>query len=412
MNKLKNIIILNDYDFINGGTSQIAIGTANAMAETGLNVIFFSAVSNPTRNDLSPKVTRINTGQFDILSNPDRLGAMKQGIWNKKAAAGLSDILKKVQPSDTVIHLHGWSKALSASIGSVLEASSFPVICTLHDYFIACPNGGFYNYKKNQICTLKPMHLACICTNCDARNYAQKIWRVVRQEVQSVIGKMPKGIKNYITVSDFSRKVLAPYLPDIAKIFTIGNPVNVDEKPERANVYTKRALCIGRLSPEKGISIACEAARLSKTPLTVIGDGALMEALSTQYPEVEFKGWLQPAEVFAEIRNASVLIFSSLLYETQGLAVLEALSYGLPAIVSDQCAASEFIDGKNGVLFEIGNPNDLAEKLRFLFSDLAVVETMSNYAYAKYWDNPFTMKKYIRELEATFQEILLNNAAK
>lgn len=412
MSKVKNIIILNDYDFINGGTSQIAIGTANALAEAGLNVVFFSGVSNSTRNDLSEKVLKINTSQHDILNNPNRLNAMLSGIWNKRAASELNNLLKKFSPSDTIIHIHGWSKALSASIGKVLHSTSFGVVCTLHDYFIACPNGGFYNYKKNKICTLTPMSLACICTNCDARAYSQKLWRVVRQKVQSDIGKMPYGIRNFIAVSGFSKEVLAPFLPDSASIFTISNPVNIPVRPERTNVFAERILCIGRLSTEKGISIACEAARISKVPLTVIGDGPLNDALRAQYPEVTFRGWLQPAEVFTEIKNARALIFPSLLYETQGLAVLEALAHGLPAIVSDKCAASEFIDGNNGLLFETGNAQDLAKKLTSLFSDPAMADTMSKYAYTRYWNNPFTTELYIHELQNAYQEILLNNATK
>lgn len=412
MSKVKNVIILNDFDFINGGTAQIAIGTANALAESGLNVVFFSGVTDPARNDIFEKVTTINTGQHDILNNPNRLNAMVSGIWNKRSASELDTLLKKFSPADTIVHIHGWSKSLSASIGKVLYKRPFATICTLHDYFIACPNGGFYNFKKNKICTLKPMSPACICTNCDAKGYTQKVWRVIRQKVQSDRGKMPQGIGNFITVSGFSRDILTPFLPQSAKVFTISNPINVSAKPERANVFAERVLCIGRLSTEKGVSIACEAARINKVPLTVIGDGPLNHSLRSQYPEVEFKGWLQPAEIFAKIKNARALIFPSLLYETQGLVVLEALSHGLPVIVSDKCAASEFVDGNNGLLFEIGNVQDLSKKLISLYSYPEKADTMSKYAYDKYWNNPLTTEKYIDELQNAYQEILANNPTK
>ena len=44
--KIKNIIVINDFDYIQGGASKVAIQTANMLVESDmdLNVFFFSAV--------------------------------------------------------------------------------------------------------------------------------------------------------------------------------------------------------------------------------------------------------------------------------------------------------------------------------------------------------------------------------
>ena len=82
-----NVIIVNDYSYINGGASAIAIETAIALAERGHKVIFFSAVAED--NDIlkgNSKVEIVCTKQYDLLNNPNRLAAIVQGLWNIKAA--------------------------------------------------------------------------------------------------------------------------------------------------------------------------------------------------------------------------------------------------------------------------------------------------------------------------------------
>ena len=71
-------------------------------------------------------------------------------------------------------------------------------------------------------------------------------------------------------------------------------------------------------------------------------------------------GGLQVKIKQAYFKKAKALVFTSLCYETFGLSVAEARSYGIPCIVPDSCAASEqVIDGETGYLFKTGNLDSL-----------------------------------------------------
>jgi hypothetical protein len=197
------VIVLNDYGYVNGGASQVAISSLNRLAESGLDVRFITSVG-PVDSSINRKlVSVVNFGFRDLLGNPSRVQASLRGIWDSRCAKNLQESLQDCDPQNTIVHLHSWVKSLSSSVARTAIRLGFKVVCTLHDYFTVCPNGGLYNFPQRKQCTLQPMSLECIASNCDSRSYAQKLWRVGRQAVQSGIGKIPDGIRYFIKVSDY-----------------------------------------------------------------------------------------------------------------------------------------------------------------------------------------------------------------
>ena len=175
-----NLIIVNDFAHVNGGAAKVALHSAVGMAHKGWPVTVFSAVEPVMAELQGPTVKLICTGQHQILTDPSRMRAARQGIWNRPAALRMGRLLDGCDRSRTIVHLHGWTKSLSASIIGETVKRGFSIVCTLHEYFIACPNGGFFNYRANEICRLRALSAACLATNCDKQGYAQKLWRVGR----------------------------------------------------------------------------------------------------------------------------------------------------------------------------------------------------------------------------------------
>lgn len=271
---------------------------------------------------------------------------------------------------------------------------NFKVVLTLHDYFIACPNGGYFDYKRNKICNLKPLSIKCIKCNCDSRNYMFKLYRIIRQFVQNRIVKLNKKIKNVITISEFSENILKKTLNQNTKITRIYNPIE-DTKTEKINPVTNEYyLYVGRISKEKGVDIFCKAITELGYKGIVVGDGEEKKKLEKKYKNIEFTGWKNKDEVKEYMKGAKALIFPSRWYETAGLSVLEAQSIGIPAIVSKYCAASEFIEeGKNGFLFE----NFEQLKRNMIELERKTLEVSLN--------NNFTIEAYLKKLRKVYGEI-------
>ncbi len=414
-----HVIVVNDFAHVNGGAAKIAILASLGLAQSslsrlardknGVQVTFFSAVA-PQMPELEAAGIRvICLGQQEILQDPDRVRAARQGLWNARAARAMAELLSSCDPRETVVHVHGWVKALSSSPIRVAVQRGFKVVVTLHDYFIACPNGGFYNYQTREICTLQPLSAACLLEHCDSRSYAHKIWRVVRQGVQQRLGGLPGGVQNYITYSPLSRQVLEPYLPAGARLFHVDNPVEMPSGQPADPGASQAFVFVGRMSPEKGAVLLAQAAAQCGAALTFVGDGACRAEALAACPGATVTGWLPASAVRGHLQQARALVLPSLWYETFALVVQEALALGLPVLVPETCAAREYVrDGQTGFWFRRGDVEDLAQKMRRLM-DPTLARQLGRAAYEQYWSHPLTLQNHLEQLLACYTAILASD---
>ncbi|MDD4052026.1 MAG: glycosyltransferase family 4 protein [candidate division Zixibacteria bacterium] len=401
-----HLVIVNDFAHVNGGTAMVALSSAAALARRGYAVTVFTAVG-PVMEELTRDgLDVVCLGQHEIAADPNRLRAAFGGLWNRTAGRRMAEVLNNLNPTNTIIHVHGWTKALTAAPVAVALKQHFPVVMTLHDYFAACPNGGFYDFQKNRICTLKAMSPSCLTCNCDKNSYAQKAWRAARQTMQKRRGHIPGRIRHFITVSPFSRKIMQPYLPTDARLYDVPNPIQAEQASCPDPGGNKPFAYVGRLSPEKGTLLFAEAAQKAGVSVTFIGDGEQRGTIASLCPEAIITGWVPPSDVQRHLSWARVLVLPSLCYETQGMTVLEAAACGLPAIIPDTSAARDaVIDGETGVWFKGRDVDDLATKMTMLADD-NLVRRMGRAAYDRFWDAPPTLERHVEALESVYHQIL------
>ncbi len=361
---IKNVVLVNDFGTLNGGVAFVALSSAVGLAKAGVNVTLLTATP-PNDNTLSNAgVNVVCTHQNDILSEPNRLKAAMMGIYNTKSAKKLKNILAPLSPSDTIVHVHGWMKALSPSIFRATKKWGGKVFLTNHDYFAVCPNGGLFNYKSLKPCHLKAGSIQCALCNCDSRNYAQKIWRFVRTKVQNLL--LWKNDLHPIVISESNTRLLAPYFaPRHLSAVRVDNPVDIAAPDVSMPSQKSYFMFLGRLSKEKGADLFCEAVSMAGVQGIMVGDGPIADDLRHEYTHVTFTGWKSGNEKEALLRDAKALVLPSIWNETFGLVVIEAQSRGIPCIVPAGTAPAEnIIDGKTGFLFKQGDVNSLADAIR------------------------------------------------
>ncbi|WP_119462698.1 glycosyltransferase [Rhodospirillaceae bacterium SYSU D60014] len=400
------VVIISDFGDITGGAAKVAILSARGLAERGVSVLFICAI--PPINPLLSH-HNIETRCFDlqnIWDRPSRTEAAIQGIWNVEAARRLTGELQAIGSRDAIVHFHQWTKCFSPSAIAAAGASGCPVAITLHDYFTVCPNGAYYDFKRQVPCQVKPLSAACIGANCDARSYPHKVVRLIRQgAIRRSLRRASQPV-NLIHVSSFAKWAVEPFLPKGANSFVVPNPVDADRRA-RVEVGRNRGfLYIGRFTPEKGCVQAAAAAHAAKVPITFLGDGPAEQAIRTTYPEARILPWGSAEAVAEALSSARALLFPSLWFETSGLVVAEALAHGVPAIVSRATAAVDLIeDGLSGLLVDPGDVGGLEDCLRRLQDD-RLAERLSRGAYQAYWRAPPDRMRHAEMLTRVYREIL------
>jgi glycosyltransferase involved in cell wall biosynthesis len=189
-------------------------------------------------------------------------------------------------------------------------------------------------------------------------------------------------------------------------MYHVQNPVQATYAEPVDTPRNSAYLMVGRIAQEKGPHIFAEAGQLAGCEVVFVGDGDKRAEVLRLCPSATVLGWLPQEAVTPELKKARALVFPSLLYETDGLSVVEAAALGIPAIVSDVSAArASIVDGVTGLLFKAGDPKDLADKMSALRDDERV-SRMGRAAHAHYWKNPRTLERHIMELEDTYKKVL------
>ena len=404
---VKHVVIINDNARITGGADKIALTSAIELARRGRNVTLLTAVG-PLAPELVnvPNLTVVSTDQHEILHDPNRLRAATQGLWNRKSARIATDLFRSLSPSETVVHLHLWAKSLSSSVIRAACDGGFKIVCTLHDYLLACPNGTLFDHSCQAICNREPMSLNCVQARCDSRGYGDKLWRVARGGIQASAGRLPSGLTDVIAISDLVLSVMRPHLDASTRVHTLSNFVEVTKEPPAEVAKSTQFTFVGRLVKEKGPVLFAQAAQRAGVDALFLGEGECREGILAAYPEAEISGWLRPEQIFEGLRSSRAMVFPSLWYEAQPLVVLEALAAGLPCIVANTSAAREMIrDGETGLLFDGGDVEDLQRKLEAL-KDPGLAQYLGSNAYEQYWSKPKTVSSHLDGLEAIYRSML------
>ncbi len=272
-------------------------------------------------------------------------------------------------------------------IGSSLKAAkdmNLKVVFMLTDYFMMCPMGIMLR-TDNTLCDGPDNGNNCLkyCfTNVSKDRMQNRIYHSLNLIECSDILLSPSQF--LIAAYDFtgfipsSRFQLSRHGSDYSKI------QKLPSKPPK-DIITFGY--IGTVQYHKGVHIMVDGFKRVKNPkirLQIWG-GCFNEVeyqkkikdTAKNDNRVELKGQYNFNHIGKILENIDVVIVPSIWYENAPLTISTSLAYGIPVLVSDIGGMSEAImDGKNGLAFKVGDPNDLADKIRLLSEDPRLIDNL------------------------------------
>jgi glycosyltransferase involved in cell wall biosynthesis len=400
------VIICNDNAVVSGGATKCALLSAEEMAKAGIEVHYLHGLEGVDPYFASvPGIKFHSLGETKTHMDIPRLIEMS---YLQKAYDQLVALIKQGKPQETIVHLHLWKTGVSPSIVNAALDAGAHLIASFHDYHVACPQGQFFNVNTNHICTLEPGSLKCLTTHCTrTRTIIPKWAEVYRWKVQTGKAGLPRKLKHIGVFSQKSVDAFGKYLPADAKLHMMHYPIQAVEAPRVDVVKNNAFVFSGRMSVEKDPKILVQAAEKIGAEIRFLGDGPLMQAVKDlNYPKATFAGWLNGDQVLEEMAKARAMCITSIWYEVNPLAPIEALGRGIPVIASD-CTSTkyEIVEGETGFAFEAHNAASLAEKMDRLTND-STADRMSRAAYDRFWAKPPTPENHHRRLMEIYGEML------
>lgn len=358
------ILQINKFYYLAGGTERYMFGLSEILKKGGHQVIPFSMQDSRNFPSQYSKyfISPVKFDGFNLIN------AIKI-FYNREAVKKLELLIKKEKPD--IAHLHNIAHQLSPAIINVLKKHGIPVVQTLHDYKLICPN--YKLYSQDEVCyrCKGGKYYNCAYRKCLKNSQAKSFLVMLEAYLHNTILKTYAKVDLFIAPSRFMKNICASFGVPENKIKVLCNPIeieNLEENRQRENYI----LYFGRISNEKGIGVLINAMQMLRKDikLKIIGDGPDFEKYKLQTrklklkEKIEFLGPKYGNDLEKIIERAKAIIIPSVWPENMPYSLLESMAKGKVVIASRIGGLPELInDGINGFLFEAGNVRNLKIKI-------------------------------------------------
>lgn len=361
------ILHVNKFFDLQGGAEVYLHELMENQQKAGHEVHAFSTRS--PKNVLSPDADLFVT-RFDLDRRDGAAVDAQKAInfvWNQEARRAMREAIAHIKPD--VVHLHNIYHHLSTSIFSPIKAADIPIVQTLHDYKLACPNYKMYTEGAPcERCKGGNYHEA-IKHRCLSSGFVGNLLGAFEMKMTKAVQTYEKNVELFLCPSRFMKEKMEDWGEPAAKMRYVPNPTTwMEVSAPRGGGYL---LYVGRLSSEKGLMGLLKACvRMPDIPLKIVGRGpeeTRLRAFADKHgaSHIEFVGFQPPSEV-AKIRaRAEALLLPSVWYENASGAVLEGMAHGLPCLVTRIGGNPELIeDGVSGYLVKPDDTDDWMRVIR------------------------------------------------
>ena len=383
------ILHIHNYHVGRGGMEVIFEYTTRLLREAGHEVIEMSLDS-------------------ESLNSPmKKLAAFGSSVYSLAAYRRTRELIETHRPD--LAHVHNLYPMFSTSVLGACRAADVPVVMNVQDYKLTCPMG--QHLRNGSICTKcmdgsvawSAVH-ACKGGRITSGAYA------ISHGITRLRRAYQRGVDLFVTPAQFTADYLVRAGYERSRIVVIPN---MSDLPAglASNGGGEYAAFVGRISPEKGLNVLIDAARLTDIPIRIAGGGTM--ANRERVPKnVSFVGSLTRKALPDFYRGARFLVVPSIWHEVFSVVVVEAMNMGIPVIASNIGGLAEvFEHERSGIYVPPGNSRALASAMRRLWGDAAVCRRMGKVG-RQYALDHYSPAAFVGRLTAAFGRVLEQHRAR
>lgn len=366
----------NKFNFLSGGAETYLFDLCRGLSDLGHTVINFS--TKDRRNIPSAYINYFVKApdlSASFKNNPvNNIKSAFNFIYSVASARNIERLINEHRPD--IAHIHNIYHHISSSILHTLRKKNMPVVMTLHDYKLICPN--YSLFRSGEICEECKgyKYYNAIRYKCLQGSYLKSALTCLEMYFCKLLRIYENNVDIFIAPSIFMQQKTISFGINPKKICYLPYAINLDgfEPNFAADGYI---LYFGDISAKKGVRFFLDNIKhiSKKVKIKVVGDGPLRGRLSDLIREeglenVELLGHMPRGKLVNFIRNCLFVVVPSLWPEVVGLNIYEAFACGKCVIASNRGGIPELIEnGVNGLLFDPSRPGELKDKVQYLINN-------------------------------------------
>ena len=297
-----------------------------------------------------------------------QLQAFCSGIYNPFSVHSFKRFLSQHSPD--IIHIHNLYPLISTAILHACKDFNTPVVMTVHNYRLICPNGLFM--VNGEICEkcCGGKEYSCVLNKCEG-SFGKSLGYALRNYVARKRKSYLHNIHCFAALTAFQQERLVAEGYPLEKIMLLPNMSQPVSDKNTANPGEYIAY-VGRISAEKGVDCLIDVAKNNPNiPFKAAGGYDEKPLLVAMAPDnFSFTGHRPSKQVSNFMLQSRFIVLCSVCYEGFPVVLVEAMLRGKPVIASHLGGIPEVVaDGITGLLFEADNTTDLEQKIKFLWKN-------------------------------------------
>lgn len=398
--------MVNKFLYPNGGSETYMLELGRKLAESGHQIEYFGMDSDSRCVSNSAESYTKNV-DFHTSSALDKIKNSLKTIYSKEAQIKIAKVLDSFKPD--IVHLNNINFQLTPSIIYEIKKRNIPIVQTVHDGQIACPNHSLYIDSRGEACTrcLDGKYYHCIENKCLHNSLLKSVIAAFESYLYHAKNTY-NLVDKYICPSRFIADIIIKGGVEKRRIAVLHNFCKKSEISLLEKDLTKKyVLFFGRLEGYKGVKTLADVCKeLGDIHFVFAGTGPL-EDYCNGIDNIELVGFKSGDELERLISNASFSVCPSECHENCPMSVIESKALATPVIVSNLGGAPELVDaGKTGFVFEAGNKDELKKAIRSLYDDEKLIKTMSENCVSS---SKNTIEAYEKKLIEIYNEVSIGD---
>jgi glycosyltransferase involved in cell wall biosynthesis len=350
--------------------------------------------------------------EIPLLGYKDKMLMIMRAFFSLQTWHEVKTLVRSKRPAVAIVQ--NVFPLISPSVYYALRSEGVPIVQLVYNYRLVCPDAQLFSLGEVCERCVLGNHWHAVARKCYRDSRLLSAWYAAILKLHRVARTFARNNDLFIIPDKFLGTRLVRGGIPAHKIKKNVNPFFVEDY-QPCYELGEFILYVGRLVRQKGVFTLIRAMSHSSPdgpPLYIVGDGESRRELETLVSELKLENRVKllgprwGKDVHSLIRSSRFVVIPSEWYDNLPLILCQAYAMAKPVIASAINGIPEYVEnGVDGLLFEPGNAEQLAQCIDRLSADASMLGTMALNARRKA-EEVFDYQAYWRILKPLLEELI------